>query len=59
MQGKKQMDLRVVCAAQDLSELPQEGLSFVFQELTELIRQHRTTLDPREQSEAGRAGRRS
>lgn len=42
---RKEMDMRVVCAAPDFSLLPQEGIwSLVFGELLELIRLHTTTL---------------
>jgi ATP-dependent Lhr-like helicase len=42
---RKEMNMRVVCAAQDFSLLRQEGIwSLIFAELLELIRSHTTTL---------------
>ncbi len=42
---KKETDLRVVCAADDFSLLPQESVwPLIFQEILEEIRRHRTTL---------------
>jgi ATP-dependent Lhr-like helicase len=42
---RKEMDMRVECAAPDFALLPQEGIwSLVFRELLELIRLHTTTL---------------
>ena len=42
---KKDTDLRVVCAADDFSLLPQESIwPLIFQEILDEIRRHRTTL---------------
>ena len=42
---KKKVDLNVICAARDFSEMPMDSIwSLIFPQLVNLIREHRTTL---------------
>ncbi|MFA6456308.1 MAG: helicase-related protein, partial [Bacteroidota bacterium] len=42
---RKQVDLKVICAARDFSEMPMDSIwSLIFPQLLQLIREHRTTL---------------
>ncbi len=42
---KKEVDLKVICAARDFADLPMDSIwSVIFPQLIELIREHRTTL---------------
>ncbi|MFZ4622382.1 MAG: DEAD/DEAH box helicase, partial [Bacteroidota bacterium] len=42
---KKNVDLKVICAARDFAEMPMDSIwSLIFPQLIQLIREHRTTL---------------